>query len=305
MSRACSWLRAASSKGSVRTSHRSSFRATRVGSGTSWRGCPGLLALGRRPASGRGPRVRVRARRAVRRAWRPGRPDLRYGSADSHAAHGRRGRLRRLLAPARARDERDRGHRQARLAGRGEQQHDPAEAPPDGLHRRPAGVRGYGAKRRGQDVLDPMLEPQSPVAEGDGPIVDEVRGIPESDQVLGDAAAATKVEAAGGRGERRHEQHRRATGPTAPPAPVAVYRPLRPSVDDRRGLTSEVRGPGPDQQVEAIRRGVEQGFGIGNEAHCETVQAGLRAAAASLGAARRRQVEQRAMARTAPRPASP
>src|SRR3712207_8361214 len=50
--------------------------------------------------------------------------------------------------------------------------------------------------------------PERAVAEPDRAVVDEVGRVAERDQVLGEAAAAAQVEAAGGRGERRRsEEH--------------------------------------------------------------------------------------------------
>ena len=64
------------------------------------------------------------------------------------------------------------------------------------------------ADRAGQDVADPVLEPEVLVGERDVAVLDEVGRVADRDEVLGHRAAAAQVEADRRRGERRDEQHR-------------------------------------------------------------------------------------------------
>ena len=76
------------------------------------------------------------------------------------------------------------------------------------------------ADRVGDDVLDPVLEAELLVGEGDVAVLDEVGRVAEREQVLGHRAAAAQVEADRRRGERRDEQHRQRALARSPPRPT-------------------------------------------------------------------------------------
>jgi hypothetical protein len=132
----------------------------------------------------------------------------------------------------------------------------PPRHQPCDLHRQVARVVRDRLDGRRDHLVDPVLEPELAVAEGDRPVVDEIRGVAEREQVLGHARTAPEVEAARRRGQRRDEQDRR-PAPAAVGRAVAVHRPLRPLVDDRAGSGREVGDTRPERHVPRVRAGVE------------------------------------------------
>src|SRR2546430_13398882 len=62
--------------------------------------------------------------------------------------------------------------------------------------------------RSRQDVVDPVLETEFAVGVADLAVLEQVGGMAEGEQVLGQRAAAAQVEAQRRRRERRHEQDR-------------------------------------------------------------------------------------------------
>ena len=145
------------------------------------------------------------------------------------------------------------------MAGGGEQRHDPAEAPAHDLDLLAAAVLGHLLDRLRDHVVHPVLEAEVAVVERDRPVVHEVRRVAAREQVLDDRASLAQVEAAGRRGERRHQQDRgvaeraRAIGRAVP-----AYRALGPLVDDRGRRPAQVRDASTDRQVPGVRGRVDQ-----------------------------------------------
>ncbi len=121
------------------------------------------------------------------------------------------------------------------------------------------------AHGRRDDLVDPVLEPEVLVGEGDLAVVDQVGRVPAPDEVLDERAAAAQVEADRRGGERRHEQDRRPGQLAAPRRRVvAAQRALRPLVDDRRGHAAQVGEMPADDAVPDVRRGVGERLGARN-----------------------------------------
>ena len=147
------------------------------------------------------------------------------------------------------------------IGGEREGRHDPAQAPADELHRRAPGVLADAADRRRQDAADPVLEAELAIGEADRAVVELVGGVAEREQVLGQRAPPTQVEAARRRGERRHEQDRELARPDSiVRAQVAEHRPLRRLVDDPRRRRTQIGHAAAEQRVVGVRR---HGGGIG------------------------------------------